>query len=813
MAASRRLHDPDATSSATQSVARCLFRTGKSTEAVATFQAALAISDAAHLDARSALIWRSLSTVYQQAGDLTAALDAAARSRKLYHAAGDVAGEGAAVFNTANAYFRKGQYRLAAEAYEESLKLLDDRDPATANTALSNLASVYSEQGDYDVALSYLERVTRSASFAKMTANSRASTLSTLGATYRRLGRYPEALEVLNRALALARESKDPNHEANVLTALGTLHHYMGHEHDREALADYQQASEIAAGGRLPWSQTYALDDVSLTYLDLNQPDLALQKGLEALAIARPLNSPSSLWEPLNAVGKAYRKLNRRAEAEASFREAVANIESLRAELAGGEQEGLSFFSGMLAPYQELLALRAESKDTEGALAMAERAKAHQLLDVMARGKTQITQAMSPEEKAREQAHSREAPKWNDALEGKAKSDPAAVAGFEKAAGELEAFRSRLYTAHPELKVGRGKADPLSLAQAARLVPDAGTVLLEFSVTDDAVYLFVLEHASADKPALSMYQPAVAIKHLAGDIEAFRRQLANRDLDYRTTAEHLYRELLGPVEARLKGKSIVGIIPDGPLWDLPVQALVAPGGKSLLERMAVFYAPSLTALSETVRLTRTAAAPEHTLLAMGPPDGSLPQATAEVRELGKLYGAQSADVFAGAEATEQRWKASAPHYRILHLATHGVLKGNNPLFSYLKLNRGTDGAEDGMLEAREIADLNLRAELAVLSACETARGEFRSGEGVVGMSWALMMAGTPSVVVSQWKVDSASTTQLMLALHRTLYRSLSAAPMAGKAEALRKAALEVAADPRYRHPFYWAGFAMLGNGY
>jgi CHAT domain-containing protein len=62
-------------------------------------------------------------------------------------------------------------------------------------------------------------------------------------------------------------------------------------------------------------------------------------------------------------------------------------------------------------------------------------------------------------------------------------------------------------------------------------------------------------------------------------------------------------------------------------------------------------------------------------------------------------------------------------------------------------------------------------------------------------------------------VDSASTTQLMLALHRTLYRGLTSAPIAGKAEALRKAALAVAADPRYRHPFYWAGFALLGNGY
>jgi CHAT domain-containing protein len=811
MAVADRLHDPAAASGARMNVGRCLFRTNQSAEAIEMLHSALAISDAAHLDASSALAWRILSSVYQQGGQFAEALDAAGRSRQLYHAAGDQAGEAGALFNTANTQFRRGQYRLAAEAYEECLRLAEGLNATTVNQALTNLASLYSEQGDYDVALSYLERVTQSAAFQQMAPHLKSVTLGILGTTYRRLGRYAEAQQTLERAMPLARQGKDRSEEANLLISLATVRYYMGH--NREALADYQQASEIAAAEHRPGIQIYALNDISLSYLDLNQPDMALQKGQEALAIARRLNSPSSLWEPLNAVGKACRRLNHRAEAEAAFLEAITNIESLRAELAGGDQEGRSFFSGMLAPYNELVAMRTERKDAEGALAMAERAKAHQLLDVLARGKTEITQAMSPEEKAREQALAREAANRNDALEGKANPDAAGVAAFEKAARELEAFRSALYVAHPELKVRRGRADPLTLAEAAALVPNAGTVLLEFSVTDDGVFLFVLEHSSAEKPSLSVYQLAVPGKRLTAEIESFRRQLASRDLDYRIAAQGLYRELLGPAEARLKGKSIVGIIPDGPLWDLPFQALIPPGGKSLLEQMAVFYASSLTVLRETLRRGRDAAPPERTLLAMGPPDAGLPQATAEVRELGKLYGPGAVDIYAGTEASEQRWKAAAPRYRILHLATHGVLNANNPMFSYLKLARGTDASEDGMLEAREIADLDLRAELAVLSACETARGELRSGEGVVGMSWALMMAGTPAVVVSQWKVDSASTTQLMLALHRNLHRGLSAAPIAGKAEALRKAAMEVAANPRYQHPFYWAGFAMLGNGY
>ncbi|SPE34900.1 hypothetical protein SBA3_220036 [Candidatus Sulfopaludibacter sp. SbA3] len=143
---------------------------------------------------------------------------------------------------------------------------------------------------------------------------------------------------------------------------------------------------------------------------------------------------------------------------------------------------------------------------------------------------------------------------------------------------------------------------------------------------------------------------------------------------------------------------------------------------------------------------------------------------------------------------------------MLHLATHGVLNGANPLFSSLML--------DHLLEAREILDLDLHAELAVLSACESARGDVLEGEGVFGLSWAVMMAGVPSVVVSQWKVDSAATAQLMLAFHRGLAAGLAhGGEIKGRSEALRQAFLEVLRTPQYRDPYYWAGFEMLGDGY
>src|SRR5262249_16030129 len=145
----------------------------------------------------------------------------------------------------------------------------------------------------------------------------------------------------------------------------------------------------------------------------------------------------------------------------------------------------------------------------------------------------------------------------------------------------------------------------------------------------------------------------------------------------------------------------------------------------------------------------------------------LPEAEAEVKGLGRLYGAARSKIYVGAEAREDRVKNEAGDFRVLHFATHGVLNDAAPMYSHLALARG-DKNEDGLLEAWELMRMDLRADLVVLSACETARGRFGAGEGVIGLSWALFIAGAPSTVVSQWKVESASTRELMLGFHQRL---------------------------------------------
>jgi CHAT domain-containing protein len=186
----------------------------------------------------------------------------------------------------------------------------------------------------------------------------------------------------------------------------------------------------------------------------------------------------------------------------------------------------------------------------------------------------------------------------------------------------------------------------------------------------------------------------------------------------------------------------------------------------------------------------------------------LPEAGEEVKALGRLYGASHSKIYVGNQAREDLLKSEAGSASILHFTTHGTLNNASPMYSYLTLAEGGPN-DDGLLEAWELMQLDLKAELAVLSACETARGRIGAGEGMIGFSWAMFIAGVPSIVVSQWKVESAGTRDLMVNFHRGLIGSPGSKP--AKSEALRQAALKLMRSPETSHPFYWAGFVLVGD--
>jgi CHAT domain-containing protein len=162
--------------------------------------------------------------------------------------------------------------------------------------------------------------------------------------------------------------------------------------------------------------------------------------------------------------------------------------------------------------------------------------------------------------------------------------------------------------------------------------------------------------------------------------------------------------------------------------------------------------------------------------------------------------------YTGGEAQEATAKREGGAFHYLHFATHGLLNDAAPLMSSIVLAQPPpDSEEDGFLTAREIFDLTWPADMVVLSACNTAQGEKRGGEGVVGLSWALFVAGAPTQVLSQWAVADESTAVMMGQFYEHLQKGQE------KAAALRAAALALKNDGAHEHPYYWAPFILMGD--
>lgn len=622
---------------------------------------------------------------------------------------------------------------------------------------------------------------------------------------------------------------------------IGSVHLRQG---DYRLASEYYQKAltQFEASGN-KWGVAVALGNFGHLHEARGDHSKSLEVAGRAAAIAREIGGVELLISSQTAAGMAYRALDEPVRARQSFDEAIAAVERMRAKVSGGEQEHQRFFESKTSPYLEMVGLLVAQNRPGEALAYAERAKARVLLDVLSGGRADVTKAMTAQEQEQERKLEAKLAAINTQVSGAGRSpQPDQVrladlkARLQKARLEYEAFQTSLYAAHPELSVQRGEAKTVTLEETAELLPGAQSTLLEYVVTDEKTYLFVLSKGNVNKQGavnLKAYTLAIKRKELADHVAAFRQQLAKHDLTFRPPASKLYDLLLKPAQAELQSKQTLVIVPDGALWELPFQALLDAQGRYLIEDHALSYTPSLTVLREMAKLRRRKAddmATSTTLLAMGNPDlgqetvervklvhrderlEPLPETEREVKILAQLYGTARSQVYVGAEAREDRVKAEAGRFGVLHLATHGILNDASPMYSQMVLAQSAGGAsEDGLLEAWEIMKLDLKADLVVLSACETGRGRVGAGEGIIGLTWAFFVAGSPATVVSQWKVESASTTRLMLEFHRNLQSEVRKSQVS-TAKALQVAAVKMLRSADYRHPFYWAGFVVVGDG-
>ncbi len=814
------------------------YRQGALTEALGYLRKSLAISEALGDNAGIARALINIGNILIEQGDSPQALEHYQKSLTLFEALRDNDGIADNLLNIGNIYYDLSNYARALEYFRKSLKLSEANGnrQAVADT-LNSIGDIYLSQENDAQALDYF-RKSLALSETLGHKEGMAVTLDNIGFIYDRQGAYAQALDYLQKSLALREEMGGKLGIARTLKNIGNVHY---HKSDyARALECFRKSLALREAAGHKNGIAVSLSAIAKLHHQQGQHTLALEFAERAATLARQIGETEVLWRARLICGAEYLALQEPDKAREAYEEAISTVETLREGVAGGEGEQQRFFASRVSPYYAMADLLiAQSRPAE-ALIFAERAKSRVLLDVLRTGRVNVTKAMTAEEQEQESKLNSQLIALNTRISGETarpQPDQARLTELktqlQKARLDFEAFKTNLYAVHPELKTQRGEAPPLKLEEAAALLPDAASALLEYVVTDDKTYLFAITEATGQTaPDIRVYTLPVKRDELEKQTEVFRRQLAGRELGFHASAAKLYELLLKPAAAQLRGKTDLVIAPDDKLWDLPFQALLTGANRFLIEDAAITYTPSLTVLREMAkrRKNRGANSAPATLLALGNPLlgqetvnraalalrderlDPLPEAEEEVRALGRLYGGAHSKVYIGAEAREDRLKAEAPQARVLHFATHGILNNASPMYSHLTLARG-DTNEDGLLEAWELMQLDLKADLAVLSACETARGRFGAGEGVIGLSWAMFIAGSPATVVSQWKVESASARDLMIGFHRQLRApSAAAKSKATKAEALRQAALKLMKNQETSHPFYWAGFVLVGDG-
>jgi CHAT domain-containing protein/tetratricopeptide (TPR) repeat protein len=771
----------------------------------------------------------NLGTDLGALGRYTEAIPHFEQSLERFQAAGLPQAEASAYNNLGICYRDLGNYGAALNALNQSLELQQGGGKALSAATLHSIGELYGAQGVPLRALDYFRRG-YAAALELGQKPYMANNLGDEGVTLIELRRPVEGRAALEKALALAEETHDPSTITWLSTALAQVHWDLG-ERER-AFQLLQSGLEVAERTQQVPNVVSTERRIARLRLEEGQTTKARDLAGHAAELARRYELREELWPALLVMGRADRAIGRAEAAETALREAVDVVEDLRAHAVGPDADRAAFLIPHAAPYQELVSLLVDAGRGWDALNVAERSKGRVLLDVLAGGRMAIGPALSEKEKAEERRLEADLRTVNSETrdflqrgEGEATRQKELLSRRAARRLELEDWRARQYAAHPNLRVLRGESRPIASSDVGELVSDGRTVLLEYALTESHAYLFVLSASPSSAPSLAVHRltmKSAEIIRLARDLRA---RLAGRDLQFAEKAAALYQALVSPARTALRGAHRLVIAPDGPLWDLPFQALRSPSGRFLIEDVAVSYVPSLSVLRDMRTQAWSTHRPTGDLLAIGNPElganarrgdsdpaatglQNLPALEDQVREIATLYDPKATSVRVGSGARESWFKAEAPRYRVLHLATHAVLDDASPLYSELVLAAPTAGErDDGLLEAREIMDLDLGAELTVLSACETGRGRSGAGEGLIGMTWAFFVAGCPTTVASQWKVEAASTSRLMLTLHREL--------RAGKApaEALRLAALAQLQRADQKHPFYWAGFVAMGDAY
>jgi CHAT domain-containing protein/Tfp pilus assembly protein PilF len=578
----------------------------------------------------------NIGMVYHSLGEMQKALEKFVEALSLERAVGDREGEAAALNNIASVYWSLGETRKALENFNDVLPLsraLGDR--GVEASTLHNIGTVYRSLGEMQKALEKynetlpLSRALGDRSGEAVTLNGigmvyhslgemekalekfndalpliravgdpswEAVTLNNIGAVYRSLGEMRKALEKFNEALPLRRAVGDRRGEASTLNNIGAAYDSMGET--RKALEKFNESLPLSRAVGDREGEAATLHNIGTAYNSLGETQKALDKFNEALSIRLAIGARHEEAYTLLGIAEAEQKRGNLHQARQSIEQAISIIESLRANLYDQELR-VSLFASQQQFYQSYIDVLMQMQwqnPSAGfdarAFTVSERARARSLLELLAESRADIRQGVDSSllerERSLQQRLNARAAAQFALLNRKHTPVQADAAAKEIAAiiSEYEGVQAQIRARSPHY-ADLTQPQPLSPAEIQRQVLDPETLLLEYSLGDNASYLFAVSNttitshrlpkrAEMEAAARRVRELLTAPQPLPGDTEAkYQARVKEARANYWHQAAELSRMLLGPVASQLGGKRLA-IVADGALQYIPFAALPSP---------------------------------------------------------------------------------------------------------------------------------------------------------------------------------------------------------------------------------------------
>ena len=707
-----------------------------------------------------------------------------------------------------------GDYQEAASQLRVGLHELqvsgasDRLSKQELNEAKIALGEVYTYQGLYKQAENYLYQTVNS---PYSNSHLRRRTFNALGELQLEIGQYQEALETFEQAHSVANTTGDRVSKAKTLENLGRANQLTGDRN--KALKQYQQAlGELRSIGA--WSrQVYVLNNLGLLATDLNlnnraleyfklaegtlsnsggvgrvitltnlgyyysqrkKYDLAVDYLEQALSWARSNGDRIGEAKALSGLGAIKMEQKDYKGAINTLEDSIEVYESLRPGLR--DEQKISLAESQRQTYDLLQQAYVAINKVPQALTTAERGRARAFIELLAQrsydnSQTQVDITPPNIKEIKAIAKNRQATIVNYSI-------------IKNKQGEESEFY--IWVVNPQGKIDFRALDLTIIKQQFR------TSIA--SVSSDSREA-VSGGLDLRKPRLQDY-----VVSYRGDSRA--QALENRrKLSFPQDA---YKLLIEPIKELLpqNPEELVVFIPQESLFLIPFPALQNSQGEFLIEQHTIQIAPSIQTLALKSGESNLDLA-ESPALIVGNPDpmpaslSSLPGAETEAKAIANILNTTP---IIGQAATEDNVVEQMQQAKLIHLATHGLFNEHQGLQSSLAFS--TENNQEGFLTAEEILNLNLNAELVVLSACNTGRGAI-TGDGVVGLSRSFLLAGAQNTLVSLWYVPDIATSTLMMDFYRQLQQDTD------RPKALRQAMLNTM--KQHPSPFEWAAFVLVGQ--